>query len=376
MTLATQCLLSLAPAKFSLDARVAPQVHGPAVRRSLLALTRDSRARDTPIRTNAQYMEIFSILGQAAPLAEEAPQPPSPAPEKPVDVLSFPGDDGGRSLTAMARRDLHVALQLLAERAQYITGASGAAIALREKDQMICRASAGSAAPELGAHLQVNSGLSGESVRTRKTLRCDNADSDARVNRDSCRTLGIASVVVMPLLKDGEVNGVFELLSERPYAFEERDINALERLGEMIQTAVGHAQAAERADAGFGEPVAAEATKETALAEKQSAAAAASNPAGVITEVVNTPATEEKPPLQAATTPLSAAPSSVNKCAQCGFPVSGGRTLCLDCEAKEPAGPLVSDMAQGDSSWLSSHLYLIATLIIALLTIAVIVLRH
>jgi putative methionine-R-sulfoxide reductase with GAF domain len=276
----------------------------------------------------------------------------------------------------MARRDLHVALQLLAERAQYITGASGAAIALREKDQMICRASAGSAAPELGAHLQVNSGLSGESVRTRKTLRCDNADSDARVNRDSCRTLGIASVVVMPLLKDGEVNGVFELLSERPYAFEERDINALERLGEMIQTAVGHAQAAERADAGFGEPVAAEATKETALAEKQPAAAAASNPAGVITEVVNTPATEEKPPLQAATTPLSAAPSSVNKCAQCGFPVSGGRTLCLDCEAKEPAGPLVSDLAQGDSSWLSSHLYLIATLIIALLTIAVIVLRH
>ena len=234
---------------------------------SLLALTRDSRARDTPIRTNAQYMEIFSILGQAAPLAEEAPQPPSPAPEKTVDVLSFPGDDGGRSLTAMARRDLHVALQLLAERAQYITGASGAAIALREKDQMICRASAGSAAPELGAHLQVNSGLSGESVRTRKTLRCDNADSDARVNRDSCRTLGIASVVVMPLLKDGEVNGVFELLSERPYAFEERDINALERLGEMIQTAVGHAQAAERADAGFGEPVAAEATKETAVAE-------------------------------------------------------------------------------------------------------------
>ncbi|PYV90338.1 MAG: hypothetical protein DMG90_09515, partial [Acidobacteria bacterium] len=129
MTLATQCLLSLAPAKFSLDARVAPQVHGPAVRRSLLALTRDSRARDTPIRTNAQYMEIFSILGQAAPLAEEAPQSPSAAAEKPVDVLSFPGDDGGRSLTAMARRDLHVALQLLAERAQYITGASGAAIA-------------------------------------------------------------------------------------------------------------------------------------------------------------------------------------------------------------------------------------------------------
>src|SRR5580693_2593719 len=43
----------------------------------------------------------------------------------------FPGEDAGRSLAEMAHRDLDAALQLLAERAQYITGASGAAIALR-----------------------------------------------------------------------------------------------------------------------------------------------------------------------------------------------------------------------------------------------------
>ena len=43
----------------------------------------------------------------------------------------FPGEDGGRSLAEVAQRDLDAALQLLADRAQYITGASGAAIALR-----------------------------------------------------------------------------------------------------------------------------------------------------------------------------------------------------------------------------------------------------
>src|SRR5262249_9343749 len=274
-------------------------------------------------------MELFSILGQAAPVAEEAPPAPSPAPEKPVDVLGFPGDDGGRSLTAMARRDLYVALQLLAERAQYITGASGAAIALREKDQMICRASAGSAAPELGARLQVNSGLSGESVRTKKTLRCDNVDSDPRVNRDSCRTLGIASVVVMPLLKDGEVNGVFELLSERPYAFEERDINALERLGEMIQTAVKHAEAAKRAEAGFGEPALADVPKGS-FGEEKRPVEVATKPAAAIEADVKAQASDEKQPLAAATAAPSVATSHVNKCAECGFPVSGGRTLCLD----------------------------------------------
>src|SRR5216684_9246049 len=159
-----------------------------------------------------------------------------------------PGQNGGRSLAEMAHRDLDAALQLLAERAQYITGASGAAIALRrgEHNDMLCRASAGSNAPEVGALLSMEYGLSGESVRTRQTLRCDDAETDPRVNRESCRMLGIASVVVMPLVRAQEANGVFELLSGRAYAFEERDITALERLGEMIQTAVEHAEAAKR----------------------------------------------------------------------------------------------------------------------------------
>src|SRR6266550_2826653 len=151
------------------------------------------------------------------------------APPRTPERLRFPAEDGGKSLSEMAQRDLNAALQLLAERAQYITGASGAAIAL-------------------GAHLQVNSGLSGESVRTRQILRCDNAELDSRVNRESCRALGIASVVVLPLIREPEVNGVFELFSGRAYAFGERDIIALERLAEMIQTALEHAEAARRAE--------------------------------------------------------------------------------------------------------------------------------
>src|SRR5205809_247810 len=170
------------------------------------------------------------------------------APPRTHERLRFPAEDGGKSLSEMAQRDLNAALQLLAERAQYITGASGAAIALREDEEMICRASAGPSAPALGAHLQVNSGLSGESVRTRQILRCDNAELDSRVNRESCRALGIASVVVLPLIREPEVNGVFELFSGRAYAFGERDIIALERLAEMIQTALEHAEAARRAE--------------------------------------------------------------------------------------------------------------------------------
>lgn len=161
---------------------------------------------------------------------------------------SIRGEDVGRSLAEMAQRDLDAALQLLADRAQFITGASGAAIALRRQGMkdMLCRASSGSNAPELGALLSTEFGLSGESVRTRQLLRCDDAERDGRVNHEVCRQLGIASVVVMPVVHDDEVLGVFELFSGKTNAFGERDLSAVQRLGQMVGTAVQLAHVTER----------------------------------------------------------------------------------------------------------------------------------
>jgi len=205
-------------------------------------------------------MDPYSILdkngGEPAPAGDAVPANPSQPHgwtegvaehgEMPAEEVRFPGEDGGRSLSEMAQRDLTATLQLLAERAQYITGATGAAIALSSGDGMVCRASAGSSAPEVGAELQVNSGLSGESVRTRQTLRCDDAVTDERVNRESCEALGIRSVVVMPLLQSDQVIGVFELFSDKANVFEARDITALERMGSMVHAAL------EQSTAGLG----------------------------------------------------------------------------------------------------------------------------
>src|SRR6476646_8929325 len=162
-------------------------------------------------------MDPHSILDKRTGEAAHDPRngASDPAGANGQDDVRFPAEDGGKSLAEMAERDLAATLQLLAERAQYITGATGAAIALRDHDEMVCHASAGSSAPEVGTQLQVNSGLSGESVRTRQTLRCDDASTDPRVNRESCEALGISSVVVMPLLRGDEVIGVFELFSNQ-----------------------------------------------------------------------------------------------------------------------------------------------------------------
>src|SRR5271169_2939581 len=135
---------------------------------------------------------------------------------------------------ALAKTELDSALQLLVERAQYITGATGTALALPQGEEMVCRASSGSSAPAIGARLQVRSGLTGESISRRQLLRCDNAETDPRVNLEACRALGIASIVVLPLLRgNGEIRGLFELFSDHPYAFEERDLIALERMADL-----------------------------------------------------------------------------------------------------------------------------------------------
>jgi hypothetical protein len=316
-------------------------------------------------------MNRYSILDQGSHQATSDNGPSngdqSSTSAPPRDRLRFPAEDGGRSLSEMAQRDLDATLRLLTERAQYITGASGAAIALRVGEEMICRASSGPSAPELGAHLQMNSGLSGESVRTRQILRCDNAETDPRVNQESCRILGIASVVVMPLMREQEVNGVFELLSDRAYAFEERDLAALERLAQMIQTAIDHAEAARRAQAEIVTTVEAPATDIAATSsapELSLEAEAESDVEGEAEEQSESIVLPEH--------------GKVGKCEACGFPVSEGRKLCLDCEAskreKEPELP--SQFAAKPEGWVRSHLYLIGAVLVAVLSVVVLLLRR
>jgi hypothetical protein len=300
------------------------------------------------------------------------------------------GEDARRTLAEIAGSDLDAALQLLAERAQFITASSGAAIALRrgEHNDMLCRASAGSNAPELGALLSMEYGLSGESVRTRQTLRCDDAEHDPRVNREGCRQLGIASVVVMPIVSDQQVLGVFELFSGKPRAFEERDISALQRLSEMVETAVKHAVAAQGAIAiGQPAPLRPQPPEEKTIAQIAPISPVATTNAGTAvappvsdTAPNNLPTVEVPEPTKAETqkseqkteleksTPepapkkplfwsaaMQTSPSAssadetaqvvvppvlrnLQKCQACGFPVSQGRTFCVECEEKQWRG--------------------------------------
>ena len=270
----------------------------------------------------------------------------------------------GNSAAETSQRDLDAALQLLAERAQYVTGASGASVALREDGEMVCHASAGRAAPEVGVEIETDSGLIAESIRMRQLVRCNEADQNPRANRDSCKELGVKSVMVMPLLREEEVMGVFELVADRASAFEERDAAALTRLAEMALTAVEHAEAVQRAL-----PEVVEAQNEELSPEKLPDAIPAAKTGS---EPEASPAAAVEPEAS-----LSAEIAKIGSCEACGFPVSQGRTLCVDCERAGRSAerqPLIP-FGQEEESWFQAHGYTIGTLVIAALTLALLALK-
>ena len=354
-------------------------------------------------------------------------------------VPSSPVDAGSQATVAnvgnnrrgLDENELDSTLQLLVERAQYITGATGTALALPHGEEMVCRASAGSSAPAIGARLQVRSGLTGESISRRQLLRCDNAEADPRVNLEACRALGIASIVVLQLLRrTGEVRGLFELFSDHPYAFEERDLIALERMAALTLTALDLAeQRQSMAAPANAEP---EKTTEASNAIEASAGSTVPSPTSLGPEpdeddILSVEAPMAEPPGVRAETPSLAAeaavvsepavselavsepaiveravveslvfpestitrteptvlpaevlpaestehlrsdpePASVRrlitdsapvpdamrrvqKCESCSFPVSEGRTLCLDCEKNNSEKDRDKDRAKKD----------------------------
>jgi hypothetical protein len=178
------------------------------------------------------------------------------------------------ALTAVKREveligpDLDVSLQVIAERALTFTRATGAAIALLRGEQMICLASAGRDAPGLGARLQVGSGLSGECVRTGRLLRCDDSETDPTVDRESCRMLGVRSMIAVPICSGDVVIGLLEVFSPKPSVFSANDTTVLRRLAETAQVAVNRAAQVSAARVGLlRTPLGAGTSVETAAAD-------------------------------------------------------------------------------------------------------------
>lgn len=293
--------------------------------------------------------------------------------------MRFPAEDGGLSLAETASSDFDAALQLLAERAKYITGAQAATISLLQEGELICRACVGAPKQKTDASTTVGSGLAAECARTRRILRCDDTSKDPRVNSEICRKYGIGSAMLMPLIRGQEVIGVFELLSGSVNGFEERDLTAMQRLGEMIETAVEHSDAAQQVAGDYEEGVLEEEARN--IVEIPEVMEAESEE---VADEVSAPEPSQPPEPSATDDGRFVERGSISNCQSCGFPVSGQRTLCVDCDkgntgfrpgnASAPAFLAGSHDAEPiQPSWLRSHGYTIATFLLLAATVALVV---
>ncbi|HTT20596.1 MAG TPA: TonB family protein [Candidatus Sulfotelmatobacter sp.] len=141
-------------------------------------------------------------------------------------------EHGGGALSVDLALD--IVLNDIVEQARNATGATGAAIALFRDGELVCRASAGENAPDLGVRVDAGSGLAGACVSSGEIQHSQDTDTDTRVNSEACRRLGVRSMLIAPLVDGLRLIGLIQVFSAWPDAFGKREISALQVLAGRI----------------------------------------------------------------------------------------------------------------------------------------------
>ncbi len=93
----------------------------------------------------------------------------------------------------------------------------------------------------VGEALALEGSLSGLAIRSRRTLRTGDSESDPRVNRVATRAFNVRSSVCVPLGLGEQPVGVLNVSSARLEAFAEHDVQMLSGLADFISTVIGAA---------------------------------------------------------------------------------------------------------------------------------------
>ena len=112
-----------------------------------------------------------------------------------------------------ANIELYACLQLLADRARFITGATWAAIALHERNEFIYCAAAGNSAPVIGSEFDV------KTLRPEQSLGADGKS------------------LLVTVMRNSKTAGFFQLFSETA-KFSDHDLRSITRLADMVGTAI------------------------------------------------------------------------------------------------------------------------------------------
>jgi hypothetical protein len=239
--------------------------------------------------------------------------------------------------------DLSAAAELVAERVQKITNASGAAIGILEKGQLFYRAATGSAAAEAGTRVQPDSALSGDCLSRGSALNYPDVTSTLHVRADLFRARGVKAFVAVPVYHAGQVAGVLELRFARANSFREADLRAAELMAGLLSEAMVTASRMK--------------WKEALASERQSMLEAlerikpqierlGSDPLSIGEVSVDLAAPS---PLQDAAKLEAAAFRGADRCSACGTDFfDESESFCGTCGTARPAAPLRLDSQPND----------------------------
>ncbi|HEY0591660.1 MAG TPA: GAF domain-containing protein, partial [Thermoanaerobaculia bacterium] len=137
-------------------------------------------------------------------------------------------------------------LQVIADRTAELTEGKGALVELLHGEDFVVRAIAGAEQSLRGFHLPASGSLSGVAVRERAVQRCDDTDTDPRVDREAARRIGVRSLIIAPLLEGENVTGVLTAFSDRVKAFDDLSAYVMQLLAGMTSAALLQASTFER----------------------------------------------------------------------------------------------------------------------------------
>jgi diguanylate cyclase (GGDEF)-like protein len=147
---------------------------------------------------------------------------------------------------AAADLDVTSVIDVVAERCQELTGADGTIVEFAEGDEMVYRAVSGTTEGRRGVRTQATDNLSGLAILCREIQRCDDAETDPRVNREACREMGLRSMLCIPLFHRELAVGVLKVISSSPNGFGEREATMLQSLSSVVAASLAKATAYEK----------------------------------------------------------------------------------------------------------------------------------
>jgi putative methionine-R-sulfoxide reductase with GAF domain len=215
----------------------------------------------------------------------------------------------------MRHLELDKAMAVVAERVAKITSASGAAIGILEGRTVHYRAGAGAPALPLGSEAPLETAVCSASLRTGQVIRCEDVSLEFLFDPELCRPRGIASLLAVPIYREGDIVGALELYFDKAQGFAEQDIHTCQLMAGLVTEAIGR-----DAEVTLKKSMAAERSTMLAAIERLQPSLAAW--------------AEDEPAMTAIPSPAASTPSAEKPlCRKCGSKLLAAEQFCGKCGA-------------------------------------------